>query len=481
MNRRAAIIVAAGSLLLFVFMVLVFAASVPRASTDPPKYALSDSDLQNLGVTNLRDLVALRLSRGDLLRSTTIAIGALVWLPFLMGCATFWILILLYKHLGLDILVPGAVVVAGVVVIGWPGWITFGYLVVVVGIALPLLGAAFASRRDAASWRLGIHVAAATFLFFTTIVTSVTTHVVLTSYGGFRPASQVDPKELRAIFATLTHKTVPPTVKDATSWRVSQIPSLNTPKDPLTVFAANRMSAISFIVAAVFYLVVVWVIIIPAEKLPAAGENVDDDSDSDTQTVTFLRSIVRPRSERSGAEIAHWARVLFAIPFYLSVGVGFAVVYFNIYISAAAKQNVMLLYADFMQMKVEKYNQLVAAQQSFGPTESLVRRMLDAARDPGAPDTSATLYAARARYWPSAVIGQELPRVNPDIPSETRMALDPELTFVDMLYFSFVSFTTTGYGDIRPISDELRFWTVCENIIEVLFTAMFFVIAIERR
>jgi hypothetical protein len=106
--------------------------------------------------------------------------------------------------------------------------------------------------------------------------------------------------------------------------------------------------------------------------------------------------------------------------------------------------------------------------------------MRTAAQERPDGDIRATLYAARARYWPSAVIAQELPRViGSEATAETQMMLDPQITFTDMLYFSFISFTTTGYGDIRPISDELRFWTVCENITEVLFTAMFFVVAMK--
>jgi hypothetical protein len=54
----------------------------------------------------------------------------------------------------------------------------------------------------------------------------------------------------------------------------------------------------------------------------------------------------------------------------------------------------------------------------------------------------------------------------------------------DMLYFSFVAFTTTGFGDVRPVSTEARFFAVSENILAVLFVTIFFVSAlhgVERR
>jgi len=43
----------------------------------------------------------------------------------------------------------------------------------------------------------------------------------------------------------------------------------------------------------------------------------------------------------------------------------------------------------------------------------------------------------------------------------------------DMVYFSFVSLTTTGYGDIKPVSTGARVLTILENLLEVLFTSVF--------
>jgi len=495
-----------------IILSFIFAANFPRFETAPPRFALADSDLQNLGTLHIKDLVALRVIRGDLSDWTIIAIGTLVWLPCLIGFGTFLILMLLYKNLPADVLRLGIFVLIGIAAIWWLGWIGFGSIVVLVAVIFPFIAIRTlpAEKRDARVWRRALHITLVTFLFFTATALSLTTHLLLTSYAGFRPASQVEPRELRLLFDRLTHESVPVGVNDAMSWRINQIPSLNTTTQPMTIFAVNYLSAKGFIAAAVLYLVVVWVIIIPAEKSapviqvvsqpqaehnmgegtesalsdPSRSEGVADDSEADTSPKgkhAPIRALAQMTSERGPLDISHYVRVLFAIPFYLAVGVGCAIMFFNIYIAAAAKQNVMSLYADFMQLSDDEYNQLIAAKERFGPTESLMRRMLEAAREPTSPDISAALHAARARYWPSAVVAQELPRVNTTGAAETQMMLDPQITFTDMLYFSFVSFTTTGYGDIRAISDELRFWTICENIIEVLFTAMFFLVAMERR
>jgi hypothetical protein len=50
-------------------------------------------------------------------------------------------------------------------------------------------------------------------------------------------------------------------------------------------------------------------------------------------------------------------------------------------------------------------------------------------------------------------------------------------TLTDMIYFSFVSFTTTGYGDMRAVSGPVRFCVIIENILEIIFGAIFFTAA----
>lgn len=64
---------------------------------------------------------------------------------------------------------------------------------------------------------------------------------------------------------------------------------------------------------------------------------------------------------------------------------------------------------------------------------------------------------------------------------EIRLGLGANATQMDMLDFSFASFTTTGFGDIRPISPEARFYVVGEGILEVMFVSIFFTTAFESK
>jgi hypothetical protein len=514
LSKRPWIIVGLVSLGLFCLASLWFASSF-RPPTEPPPFVVTDSALQQLGTIHVNDLVALRLNRGRLPLLALKALGVVVWLPFFMGWMTFVILLLLYERLRLDVIFLAIGVVFGVVVTGWLS-AAFGLTITISAVLFPQLVAL--ATDTPRRWVRAFHMSVATLFFFSALSLSLTTHILLTSYTGFRPASQVEAADLRALFEQLTHEAATADASDA-------VPSINAARLPRTIFYVNRVAAIGFILSSTLYLIAVWVLIIPAERRPrvratilrrlrsgltrpqaaspGAGNNAGDVGVRIAPVRKLLTSLAG-RGARRDRDLPHWARVGFALPFYLSVGVAFAILYFNIYIAAAARQNVMLLYADFMQLTDDKYAQLVAAKDSFGPTERIVKQMLELTRERGDKDVSRTLYAARARYWPSAVVAQELPRVNltpvnrqgdpydavpesvnqpsvPQVTPLTQMALDPQLTFTDMLYFSFVSFTTTGYGDIRPISDELRFWTVCENIIEVLFTAMFFVVAMERQ
>ncbi len=51
----------------------------------------------------------------------------------------------------------------------------------------------------------------------------------------------------------------------------------------------------------------------------------------------------------------------------------------------------------------------------------------------------------------------------------------------DLLYYSFVTLTTLGYGDIRPVSDLARFLSVIESIVGVIFIAFFIGIIIKGK
>jgi hypothetical protein len=96
------------------------------------------------------------------------------------------------------------------------------------------------------------------------------------------------------------------------------------------------------------------------------------------------------------------------------------------------------------------------------------------------------------RLWPSAVPPRmsfasdparaalvEIFRREADADNRVRMqsGLTRGSTLSDMVYFSFVTFTTTGYGDMKAVSGPVRFCVIMENILEILFTAIFFAAA----
>jgi len=64
--------------------------------------------------------------------------------------------------------------------------------------------------------------------------------------------------------------------------------------------------------------------------------------------------------------------------------------------------------------------------------------------------------------------------VTPDDPGAftSSYALDPELFYVDLHYFSFVTLTTLGYGDIIPVAPLAKSLAVLEAMTGVLYLAV---------
>jgi hypothetical protein len=49
---------------------------------------------------------------------------------------------------------------------------------------------------------------------------------------------------------------------------------------------------------------------------------------------------------------------------------------------------------------------------------------------------------------------------------------NPEMLSVDMIYFSFTTLTTLGYGDITPVSYTAKMWSITEAMMGVMFLAV---------
>ena len=49
---------------------------------------------------------------------------------------------------------------------------------------------------------------------------------------------------------------------------------------------------------------------------------------------------------------------------------------------------------------------------------------------------------------------------------------NPEMVSIDMIYFSFTTLTTLGYGDITPLSYTAKMWSITEAMMGVMFLAV---------
>ena len=89
----------------------------------------------------------------------------------------------------------------------------------------------------------------------------------------------------------------------------------------------------------------------------------------------------------------------------------------------------------------------------------------------GIPDEDASPEGI-SRLWRSASAV-----INIREPDPASAALKMELSeygcnFEDMVYFSFATFATTGFGDIRPVSRAARFFVILQNILGVVFVGI---------
>ena len=55
-----------------------------------------------------------------------------------------------------------------------------------------------------------------------------------------------------------------------------------------------------------------------------------------------------------------------------------------------------------------------------------------------------------------------------------------EVRFSDLLYFSYVTLLTIGYGDITPVSPAARALVVLEGLLRMAFTTMLLAVLIAK-
>jgi hypothetical protein len=484
----------------------LFAYSADNGEQAAPQYALAESEIPRLPggaiIQNTGGLVIMAVSRGEEQFGDALLVGMLVWMPTLTAAIAF-AFFLHFQSLSTSWWYLLAFLLAIAV-----STVTWNWRLSVAGLLLFLIVVAAWPRkhlqRDAAATSGTIpvtksavddktgfrwHRLIVVILLTSALFMSTTTHAIFDANNGFAILPHEDWSTLERQIDELSLQT-PPSGASALASQMALVPRRNAFTPTFDHFAINLVSSIVYLLTSIVYLLY-WTVRLGPEL--CAGP------DSRTARLAlFARRLRRKRPSRpasppSSAPSSLLARnaagalvmVTFAIAFYISVGVGFGIRYYNSYVTAVAQQNAMLRFAGhtidvYGLLHPDVDEEIDPSQEPPQECVPLLRRA--AKRGDLRPELADALVSACGRHWPSSVISQERPRsgsVQPDGDPTPNLAFDPFISFDDLLYFSFVSFTTTGYGDIKPVSDEIRRWVIIENISEILFTAMFFVTAME--
>lgn len=135
--------------------------------------------------------------------------------------------------------------------------------------------------------------------------------------------------------------------------------------------------------------------------------------------------------------------------------------------------------ADYRMMVRQSLETVQKGITGFSTLERIEGRTLDEALWPSSPHVVSRLPVDDGDWRAASVVIRESKR-DPARGLVLGSAPRTNQTLVDMLYFSFVSFTTTGYGDVRPVREEARFLVIIENILEIIFTAVFFAWTVQQ-
>jgi hypothetical protein len=77
--------------------------------------------------------------------------------------------------------------------------------------------------------------------------------------------------------------------------------------------------------------------------------------------------------------------------------------------------------------------------------------------------------------WRSCAVQLDINR--PDANGTLVTKLTKEISLADLIYFSFVNFFTTGFGDLRPVGGRARLLATFEHFLELIFNSLFIVSA----
>ncbi len=282
------------------------------------------------------------------------------------------------------------------------------------------------------------------------LAASITSHRLYTTYHGLVLVPFSDQEEEQRLLTDVQRdiNLTPNLTANDVFDRIERLPSLGGWHSGMAIFAKNRVATRGVIISALIYL------------------------------LAFSPGLQRLKSEyqmRTGFVIAY------ALVLYLAVGAAFGLLYFNEVLAEAGRQNVLCILAGGASAPEAEFDQLKVQFALFGWSEKL-ERAIEQIRRSTTRHSSEVVKAALAEHWSNSVIAQEQPQsiraADGRLLPEAHLVTNQ--TLADMFYFSFASFTTTGYGDIRPVSDSARLWSIIENIAELLFTAIFFVVALAE-
>lgn len=295
------------------------------------------------------------------------------------------------------------------------------------------------------------YVLIAALLFMVTgLAASTTSHRLYTAYHGLVlvPFSNQEAEQRLLTDLQRDINAAPNVTADDVFDRIERLPSMSRWDSGTAIFAKNRVATKGVIISALVYLLAF---------------------------SPVLQRIKAQYHVRTGFVIAY------ALMLYLAVGAAFGLLYFNDVLSEAGRQNVLCILAEGASAPNAEFERLKEQFTRFGWSDKL-ERAIEQVRSAATPRSSEVVRAALAEHWSNSVIAQEQPQSIRDQSGRLRPEahLVSNQTLADMFYFSFASFTTTGYGDIRPVSDSARFWSIIENIAELLFTAIFFVVALAE-
>lgn len=306
---------------------------------------------------------------------------------------------------------------------------------------------------------------------------SMASHILCTRYRGLAPVLAMDEQHLPSLYSAGLGAPAPR--QEDILDDIARLPGLNTWSYPTNIFFRAQQTTTVCLIAGLVYLCA-FVVCVAKNDVAAKSEEKEAPAQKDQEGNPTTDKDADTGENAKKTSEDPYSLLAWSLAFYLSVGAMFGLQFYVMYVSEAARQNTLLLYSRVLQLAAPDAAQLQRQFAQYGWSRRLENDLDTLRRVAALPNNlTAIRQATLAGYWGSAVVAQERPAVAATL-GQTSFKLAPDATVFDLFYFSFASFTTTGYGDMRPISDAARMWAVVENVAELLFTALFFAVVLNR-